>query len=71
METSAGGRRILDERKARGWTQQDLANRAGIAIKTVSTAENGGSVNRNSLKHIARALGISVEDLQGAAEVAS
>lgn len=37
------GEFIRDERQKRGWTQKDLARRAGVAATTVSDVETGFS----------------------------
>ena len=37
----AFGRRVGDERRARGWTQYDLAAKSGINQKCLSEYENG------------------------------
>ena len=52
------------ERDARGWTQADLAARAGVSRKTINTIENGVFVPSTitALK-IAEALGRQVEDV--------
>jgi ribosome-binding protein aMBF1 (putative translation factor) len=49
--------RIILERAARGWSQAELAERAGVSPSTVALAETGGSkTSPRSLYRIARAL---------------
>lgn len=50
-------------RTAKGWTQQTLAEKAGLAYRTVSIVENGGQVKRKTLEQIADALGVTFEEL--------
>ncbi len=42
---------------------QELAEKAGISRMTVSSMRCGKSCTENSVKHVARALGVSVESL--------
>ena len=42
---------------------QELAEKAGISRMTVSAMRCGKSCTENSAKHVARALGVSVESL--------
>jgi HTH-type transcriptional regulator / antitoxin HipB len=61
----AFGRRIARERKARGWSQVELARKAGLrASKLVSNYEAGASepVLSNAAA-LARALGVSLDAL--------
>lgn len=54
-------------REAQGWTQQQLAKRAGINTSTVQRVEqNAPSVELGSLGRIAAALGVPVDYLQHA-----
>ena len=57
--------RIAELRKRKGWTQQDLAVRAGLHTQTVSEAERGyrGNPAEETLQALAHALGTSVDDL--------
>lgn len=58
-------------RATRGWTQQDLAHAAGMAIKTIWTLESGGRVSRSTLRRVAVALGVDPSVLLDTVEVAS
>jgi len=58
------GKRIKALRKARAWTQEKLANRAGLGVHTVIDAENGKRDPRGeTVKLIAAALDASIESL--------
>lgn len=51
-------------RADKGLTQNELAERAGVARGTIIRAENGGGVNALSAARIAKALDVSVSRLQ-------
>ncbi len=56
------GRRIRDLRERRGWSQSELARRAGIGISTLSEIESGQSAPRlDTLVALAQALGAPLE----------
>ena len=59
------GVRMRSLREARGWTQQDLAGEAGLAMSTVTKVEQRGSciVQSDVLAKLARALDVRVDDL--------
>lgn len=59
------GRRIRRLRKARGWKQDDLAERAGVSRPQLSKIENDEVPNSRSATHasIAGALGVTLEVL--------
>ena len=60
------GRRIAAARKARDLTQQQLADELGIAQQTLAHYEAGRlRVAVATLPPLARALGVSIEDLIG------
>ena len=54
---------IKTRRKARGWTQQQLAEAAGIGATTVFSVENGRPARPAILRSIARALGLPDDHL--------
>lgn len=54
---------IRGERSALGWSQSDLAARAGIDELTLRTYEKGGAMKVKSLVHIANALGLTFLEL--------
>lgn len=49
--------------KARGWTQQRLAQEAGVSANVVSRIRQGGSAEVSSLNGIARALGATLPQM--------
>ena len=55
------GRRIRRVRKARGWSQEDLAHHAGTTQKTVSRIETSApSVKLGTINAVLRALGMTI-----------
>jgi transcriptional regulator with XRE-family HTH domain len=49
---------LVEGRRRRGWSQAELALRAGVSVSTVSRTEQGGGLpNVNSLKRLAAAIG--------------
>ncbi|SDQ22394.1 helix-turn-helix domain-containing protein [Leucobacter chromiiresistens] len=63
-EASADMRAIADQikkaREAAGWSQHELADRAGVSRPSVARVEAGGDVNTVTLRKIAEALGLSL-----------
>ena len=58
------GQRLKNYRKAKGLTQQELAEKIGVSDKTVSRWESdGGYPDVPTLAPLARALGVTVDDL--------
>jgi putative transcriptional regulator len=56
--------RLKEERARLGWTQAELADRAGVSRKTINTVENGVFVPSTILAlRLARVLERPVEDL--------
>ena len=45
------GEKVRAERIRRGWTQEDLARKAGLLTRTVSLFEQGTSVGRDKTLH--------------------
>lgn len=63
------GRTVRKLRKARGWSQEALSERAGVSVSTVTHIEAGKHDTRVSLlEAVAGALEISLPDLLGQAE---
>lgn len=57
---TALGRRLKEQRRARGWSQADMAERASIATGTVSqleTGQRGKRIGREAVLRIAKAFG--------------
>jgi|SRR5882757_741788 len=64
QEKRAIGKSVRRLRKARGWTQRDLAAAAPASPATLSKIENGKAADEPyTLSRIARALGVTVDDL--------
>lgn len=60
------GARVRQIRKARGWTLQDLADRAGLAVSTISKMERGEiSLTYDRFMRLAQSLGLDVGELFG------
>lgn len=58
------GQRVQTLRKARGWTQNDLASRADLALQHLQRVEQGRqNATTKVLVRIANALGVGVADL--------
>jgi len=62
------GRRVAALRAARGWTQADLAARAGVERSYIALIERGyrRTPSRRVLRDIAQALRVTVDELGGA-----
>ena len=50
--------RIRAARQALGWTQNDLADRAGISARTIHAIEKGRSCRQATKRKILRTLGV-------------
>lgn len=57
------GEKIKSLRRLKAWTQEELAKRAGLNLRTVQNAEHGGPILLDSLGRIAEALGVQPRDL--------
>ena len=58
------GNNVRAARAARGWTQEDLADRSGLAVVQVSRVERGArEVRLTTLLRLLRALQVSPEEL--------
>ena len=64
-QTSRGKTHVMMQstRKAKGLTQEELAARARVSLRTVQRAEQGGTPRRAQQHAIAEVLGVSAEDL--------
>lgn len=54
---AALGRRVRETRRARGWTQAELARRSTLSIATIARIETSGQGQIASLVRICAALG--------------
>jgi len=63
-------RRVAEEREKLGWTQQELASRAGTSYQTIWRIENGKHKEPGIYvaRKIARALRVSMDYLTGVYE---
>ncbi len=50
--------RIRAARQARGWTQTDLATKAGISARTIHAVEKGRACRQATKRRILNALGV-------------
>ena len=50
--------RIRAARQALGWTQNDLAERAGVSTRTIHAIEKGRPCRQATKRHILSALGV-------------
>jgi transcriptional regulator with XRE-family HTH domain len=68
VEPVAGvGARVRRLREARGWSQQALAQAAGLSITVVALIEQGKREDPklSTVAALARALGVGLDDLAG------
>lgn len=66
MKTSAEsvGQNIRRLRESRGWLQRDLAQAAGLPVRTIGRIERGDvDVRLSTLAKIAKALRVSAKEL--------
>jgi transcriptional regulator with XRE-family HTH domain len=55
--------RIADLRRNRGWTQEQLAERSTVAVRTIQRIEAGQDASLETLSLLADALGVTVSEL--------
>jgi putative transcriptional regulator len=67
------GARVAQLRKARGWTQHELAERTAVQYETINRIENGkhGAPRLHVLVALAKALGTTTDYLCGMYEPAA
>lgn len=58
------GSRVRFYRAHLGWTLEDLAERSGVDLGTISALENRNSKRSNYAQVLAEAFGLSIEQLQ-------
>ncbi|WP_186098254.1 helix-turn-helix transcriptional regulator [Burkholderia gladioli] len=54
---------LIRARAAKGWSQEELAKKAGVSQGTIGHLESGRNTSSRKLPEIARALGLTVEEL--------
>lgn len=59
---------IVDLRKQRHWSQDELATAAGLNLRTIQRIENEGTASLQSLKAVASSLEADLDDLKFAPE---
>ena len=64
------GERLAAKRQEKGWSQRELARRAGISHTIVSEVEKGArrAIGTDAARLLARTLGVSVDYLLGTFE---
>ena len=68
MQIHADGAQVRRWRDRRGWSQEHLAEVAGIGLRTVQRIENGEKAARESVMALAAAFGVDVAALTVDAE---
>ena len=63
VEKTTLGQRVRDLRNAKGWTQTDLANMAGVTYQNIQFCENDKIKMPRYIKELAESLGTSIEYL--------
>jgi transcriptional regulator with XRE-family HTH domain len=53
--------RIRAARQSLGWTQNDLAGKAGVSARTIHAVEKGRPCRQTTKRHILNALGVPWE----------
>jgi transcriptional regulator with XRE-family HTH domain len=64
MDVKINSQFVIAERENRAWSQQYLADAAGLSLRTVQRIETRGTGSYESAKAIASCFGISVADLR-------
>jgi len=63
IKNSTLGQRVKELRNAKGWTQTDLANMAGVTYQNIQFCENDKIKMPRYIKELAESLGTSIEYL--------
>lgn len=53
---------LVKARMIQGWSQAELANRAGLSMMVICRLENGGMPRPANLTRLARAYGIDIKE---------
>ncbi|PTH35722.1 transcriptional regulator [Staphylococcus agnetis] len=54
---------VIEKRRSKGWTQERLAEKAGLSVRTIQRIEKGDDSSLESLSLIANAFEISISEL--------
>ena len=57
------GEKLVELRTRKNWTQEKLADKAIVSVRTVQNIERGRPTQRSTLARLAGALGVSARDL--------
>ena len=57
------GQRLIELYRRRGWSQQDLARKAGLDVRTIAKVKKGGVCDASTLQRLAGALNVSPDEL--------
>jgi transcriptional regulator with XRE-family HTH domain len=68
MQIHADGAQVRRRRDERGWSQEHLADAAGISLRTIQRIERGEKAARESVMALAAAFGVDVAALTVDAE---
>jgi len=63
MDMKINTSKIIDERQARAWSQQSLADRTNLSLRTIQRVENTGKASLESIKSISEAFNLNPTDL--------
>lgn len=70
MDVKVNSNLIKTERESRGWTQEHLANVAGLSLRTIQRIEKTGTASFESVTALASVLAVSIAELRVSASVA-
>lgn len=56
---------LREARTGRGWSQEELAERTGVSVRTIQRIENGSRPSRATARLLAEALDVDVADVLG------
>jgi len=68
VDMQIDSKRIRSEREKRAWSQEQLAEVAGVALRTIQRVETSGAGSYETAKAIAAVFEVDVSDLRSAVE---